>query len=251
MPAIRDGEAVPLNPDLVEMLGNVTGMTPPSEEQWEYVYRCGAATLFPWGDALPTEQEDWSRILLSDFSDDAARAPANRRSVLMGEWYSVAELIVLGVKSGALTNTQAAQFFRQACDDMRAPNASAGAIGTVRAIAGSGDLDEALATRLLRLTGPRREAFEEVKQLQQVPRLAALDEQPDPDKTLAALSGAVYAALLDPAFLLVSEDAQFLSRHNFAPPARYSHPPGFPFRAAPPVRISRAASNRSRRSRSP
>src|ERR1700728_2091107 len=96
-------------------------------------------SLMPYFEQLPgLDAAEFSS--LADFSDDAAKAPPNRRNVLMGEWHSVAELIVLGVRSGALTNTQAAQFFRQACDDMRGPSASAGAIATVRAIAGSGDL---------------------------------------------------------------------------------------------------------------
>ena len=173
-------------------------------------------SLMPYFEQLPgLEAADFQA--LADFSDAAAKVPANRRNVLMGEWHSLVGLITLGVRSGALTNTQAAQFFRESCDDMHAPNASARAIGTLRAMAGSGDLDEAVAARLLRLTGPRREAFEEVKRQQQVPRLAALGEQPDSGKTLAALSGAVYAVVLDPACLLVAEDAQLLSRHNFAP----------------------------------
>jgi len=68
---------------------------------------------------------------------------------------------------------------------------------------------------LLRLNGVRREAFESVKKLQNVPRLAALGDPPDAVATLAALSGAVYAAVLDPAYLLVAEDPQLLTKHNF------------------------------------
>jgi len=41
----------------------------PSEVQWEYAYRCGTNTLFPWGDSLPAGSAAWRRILLADFSD--------------------------------------------------------------------------------------------------------------------------------------------------------------------------------------
>lgn len=99
---------------------------------------------------------------------------------------------------------------------MRSANPSAGALQTLRAIAGGADdLDEALASQLLRLSGAQREAFENVKKLQSVPRLSALGASPDANQTLAALSGAVYAAVLDPAYLLVAEDPQLLSKHSY------------------------------------
>jgi VWFA-related protein len=82
---------------------------------------------------------------------------------------------------------------------------------------GADDLDEALPSRLLRLSGARREAFERVKELQDVPSFHSLGNPPDARKTLAALSGAVYAALLDPQYLLVAVDHRLLAKHNFLP----------------------------------
>jgi len=74
----------------------------------------------------------------------------------MGEWHSLVELIVLSAQAGGLNSVQAAQAFRQTCDAMRSANPSAEAIETVRAMAGgAADLDDALASRLLRLNGPR------------------------------------------------------------------------------------------------
>lgn len=162
---------------------------------------------------------------LAAFGDDAEKAPPERRNVLLGEWHSLVELIVLGTQSGAISNSQAAQFFREACDIMRSPNFSAGAIEILRAMAGgAADLDEAVPGQLLRLSGARLEAFEAVKRIQNVPSfaslngaatLAALGNSPDAGATLAALSGSVYGALLDPAYLLVAEDPQLLGKHNF------------------------------------
>jgi len=55
-----------------------------------------------------------------------------------------------------------------------------------------------------------------VKKLQNVPRLSSVGAPPDAARTLAALAGAVYAAVLDPAYLLVAEDPRLLSKHNYA-----------------------------------
>jgi len=174
-------------------------------------------SLFPYFEKLPGLEAAEFRSL-ADFADDAAKEPAARRNLLAGEWHSLVELIVLGAQAGALNGVQSAQAFRQTCQALRSPNPSAGAIEAVRAMAGgAADLDEALASQLLRLSGARREAFERVKTLQNVPRLAALGNPPAAAKTLAALSGAVYAALLDPAYLLVAEDSLLLSRHAFVP----------------------------------
>jgi VWFA-related protein len=65
------------------------------------------------------------------------------------------------------------------------------------------------------LSGARRVAFDRVKELQHVPTLRSLDNRPDARSTLAALSGLVYAAELDPQYLLVAEDRRLLAKHNF------------------------------------
>jgi VWFA-related protein len=174
-------------------------------------------SLFPYFEKLPALDTDGFRAL-ADFSDDAAKAPTARRNVLTGEWHSLVKLIVLGVQAGSLNATQSAQAFAQACAAMRTPNPSASALAVLRALTpGATDLDEAVVSQLLRLTGVRREAFESVRRLQNVPRLATLGDSPDPNSTIAALGGNVYAALLDPAELLVAEDPQLLSKHNYAP----------------------------------
>jgi len=155
---------------------------------------------------------------LAAFGDGAKKAPPERRNLLLGAWHSLVGLTVLGTQSGAISSSQAAQFFRQACEVMRSPNPSAGAIETLRAMAGGADdLDESVPARLLRLTGARLEAFEVVKRLQNVPSFASLGNSPDDAATLAALSGSVYGAVLDPSYLLVAEDPQLLSKHNFIP----------------------------------
>jgi Ca-activated chloride channel family protein len=172
-------------------------------------------SLFPYFDKLPGLEEPAFRAL-EDFAAEAARAPDLQRNLLLGEWHSLVQLIVLGSQAGSLTASQAERAFRQACTALRPPNPSAAALAVVRVIAG-GDagLDESLASRLLRLNGPRREAFEDLKKLQDVPRLGGLELEPDATKTLEALSGAVYAAMLDPGYLLVAEDRQLLRRHRF------------------------------------
>jgi VWFA-related protein len=172
-------------------------------------------SLFPYFEKLPGLDGPEFHAL-AGFADEAAKAPPGRRNLLMGEWHSLVKLIVLGTQAGYLDSRHAAESFRQACEAMQSPNPSAGAIETVRAMAGgAADLDEALASQLLRLNGARREAFENVKKLQNVPRLAAPGAPADANRTLAALSGAVYAAVLDPSYLLVAEDPQLLSKHSY------------------------------------
>jgi Ca-activated chloride channel homolog len=175
----------------------------------------GWRSLFGYFEKLPGLDAAEFRAL-ADFADAAAKAPADRQNMLLGEWHSLVELTVLGSEAGSLTHAQAAQSFRLACEAIGSANPSAGAIETLRAMAGSApDLDEAVASRLLRFNGGRREAFESVKKLQNVPRLSSLDAVPDAGRTVAALGGAVYAALLDPAYQLVVEDPQLLNKHEY------------------------------------
>jgi Ca-activated chloride channel family protein len=61
--------------------------------------------------------------------------------------------------------------------------------------------------RLLHLSGNKAGSFHRVMELQHVP--------PVESRSLAALSGMVYAASLEPDGLLVNEDPQLLSRHRF------------------------------------
>lgn len=207
--ALEEKRGVPLSAPAAQLLAQ-------HYSQWR--------SLFPYFEKLPDLAEAEFHAL-AEFAEDAEKAPTARRNLLIGEWNSLVELVVLGTESGSLSGSQVAQAFRQACEAMRSPNPSANALKIVRAIAGdTADLDEALASQLLRLSGARREAFEKVKKLQNVPRLAELEDPPDAARTLAALSGAVYAALLDPAYLLVAEDPDLLNRHLFVPAG--GSPPG-------------------------
>ncbi len=199
---LQEKRHAPFTPDAVRLLIR-------HESEWR--------NLFPSFEKLPAlDAPDFAA--LETFAAEAQKAAPERRDMLLGDWYSLVELASLGVQSGAVSNQQAAQYFRQACEAMRAPDASARAIQILRAMAGgAADLDAALANQLLRLSGQRLEAFETIKHVQSVPSFASLEKNPTDAATLAALSGSVYAALLDPSYLLVAEDPQLLARHNFIP----------------------------------
>jgi Ca-activated chloride channel family protein len=174
--------------------------------------------LFPYFEKLPALDTPAFQAL-AGFADDTAKLPTPRRNLLMGEWNSLVKLIVMGVQAGSVNNGQAAQAFQQACEAMRSANPSKDAIATLRSLAGgSGELENAVAGQLLRLSAARREAFDHLKKIQGIPTLSAVADASDANATLAALSGTVYAAVLDPAFLLVAEDPQLASKHNFVPP---------------------------------
>jgi len=190
--------------------------------------------LFPYFEKLPGLDAAEFHAL-ADFAAVAAKAAPSRQNLLLGEWHSLVKLIVLGTQSGALNPSQGAHAFRQVCEGLQSDTPSAKAIEAVREMAGSApDVDEALASHLLGLSGARREAFERVKTLQNVPRIGALGDPPDAAATLAALSGAVYAALLDPALLLVAEAPQLASRHSFAAPTALFAPSTLVISNGPP-----------------
>jgi VWFA-related protein len=202
MALLEEKRGTPLNPDAARLLAQ-------HYDQWR--------SLFSYFEKLPGLQAAEFQAL-ADFADQAAKAPVSRQNLLVGEWHSLVKLMVLGTEAGSLDSAQGAQAFRQVCQGLQSENPSSQAIAAVRAMTGgAGDVDEALASRLLRLSGAPRAAFESVKVLQHVPRIGSLTEPPDAAKTLAALSGAVYAALLDPAYLLVAEDPLLLSKHSFVP----------------------------------
>jgi len=171
--------------------------------------------LFPYLEKLPGLGAAEFQALAS-FTEAAAKLPNESQAIRLGDWHSLVELIVLASQAGSLDAAQAAKAFRQVCETVHSDNPSGDSIAVLRAMAGNvDDLDEAVPTRLLRLSGPRLAAFERVKELQHVPALGSLDNPPEARQTLAALSGLVYAAVLDPQYLLINEDRHLLGKHNF------------------------------------
>jgi Ca-activated chloride channel homolog len=152
--------------------------------------------LFPYFETLSAlEAADFAA--LERFSADAIALPAKAQETRLGQWYSAAALIVLGRKSGALDDAAAAKAFGTLCRTGDAP-------AVVREISGGGaDLADAVASRLLRLSGARRATFDHVRTLQTA--------------EATSLSGFVYAAMLDPDGLLVNEDHELLRKHVFVP----------------------------------
>jgi Ca-activated chloride channel family protein len=209
---LEERRAVPLSAGATQTLAQHFG-------EWRF--------LFPYFEKLPgLDVADFQA--LAAFADAATKALVARRNLLLGEWHSLVKLILLGTEAGSLNGSEGGRLFRKVCEGMCADNPSVKAVELVREmVEGAPDPDEALASQFLRLRGAQRAAFEAVKAAQNVPRLGALAQPPDAAKTLAALSGAVYAALLDPACLLVAEDPLLLSRHNFVPAPADAHAPLF------------------------
>jgi VWFA-related protein len=185
---------------------------------------------------LIRHRDDWRNVLpyleklpglsapdfqaLASFEEAAGKLSGETQAIRLGDWHSLVELIVLASQSKGLNAAQAAQAFRQACEIVNSDNPSTASIAVLHAMAGgAADLDEALPARLLRLSGARRAAFDQIKDLQHVPPLSSLDHPPDARKTLAAISGLVYAAELDPDYLLVAEDPLLETKHRFLPVA--------------------------------
>jgi Ca-activated chloride channel family protein len=168
--------------------------------------------LFPYFERVPgLGREDFTAF--AAFADAVSNDPPATRNLILGQWHSLVELIARGVQAGSLDASAGARAFRRVCEAMQARDYSAQAWAALREIAGgSTNLHEAVPDKLLRLNGPRRAAFDRVLELQNVPRT---DPVPDPEKTLAALSGFVYAASLDPDGLLLNEDPLLLSKHQF------------------------------------
>ncbi len=171
--------------------------------------------LFPYLEKLPGLGAPEFQALAS-FTETAGKLSSESQAIRLGDWHSLVELIVLASQAGSLNPRQAASAFRQVCETVHSDNPSGESIAVLRAMAGGADdLDEAVPTRLLRLSGSRLAAFERVKELQHVPSLSSLDNPPEARKALAALSGLVYAAVLDPQYLLIAEDRRLLGKHSF------------------------------------
>jgi len=154
---------------------------------------------------------------LEKFASAARNYEPARRESVMGEWYSLIELLSLGVRSGALDAPSSAGYFRRICDAAQASDHSVQAVQTLRSMSGGGNsADAAIAQNLMKFSDAERDRFEAVKRLLSVPQLARLKAQ-DGAGVLRALSGQVYAAWMDPDTLLVSEDSGLVERHRFAP----------------------------------
>jgi Ca-activated chloride channel homolog len=171
-------------------------------------------SLFPYFEKLPAlgSQEF---VSLEAFAAAVSKQPPASQNVVLGEWYSMVELIARGYKAGSLDAAASARAFQSACRGLSQEDHSAKALATLGEISGGANLNEAVPANLLRLSPERRTAFERVLELQGVPRVDSTAATLDPSKTMAALSGFVYAASVDPDALLVSEDPQLLSRHQF------------------------------------
>ncbi len=175
--------------------------------------------LFPYFARLPavgrTELE-----ALRNFEKAVSQRPLAARDAIMGEWHALVKLIVLGVQAGSVSPADAARDFRLVCERLAAPDHPAGALRTLREIVGDGaSLDEAVASRLLRLKGDRRASFDRVRQLLHAPLLG---DAPGPleASTAPALAGVVYGVVLNPDDLLVTEDPLLLSKHRYVEDSR-------------------------------
>jgi hypothetical protein len=171
--------------------------------------------VFPYFERLPgLDRPEFEA--LEAFSTAVSRLPAAVQNVALGEWYSLVELGTRGFEAGSLDLTQSAAAFRRVSNVLTSPNASSAAIAVLREIAGAGgDLADAVASNLLRLERERRPAFDRVLELQSVD-LQGLDQTgADDSKTLAALSGLVYASAFEPSLLLVNQDHGLVRKHRF------------------------------------
>jgi VWFA-related protein len=172
------------------------------------------SALFPYFARL-TELRHEDFETLERFAEVVGGYPAATQNTVLGEWHSLVELISQGVQAHSLDQAAAAAAFRRVCQDLIANDHPAKALAVLHEIAGSGDLHEAVAFNLLRLSEERRAAFERVLQLQNVPTPG---QGQDPEAVATALSGLVYAASLDPDGLLVNADSGLLGKHRFVAP---------------------------------
>jgi Ca-activated chloride channel family protein len=168
--------------------------------------------LFSYFEKLALGREEFGA--LAAFTASVSKLPPASQNLVLGQWYPLVELMVRGVAAGSLDSAQAARYFGIACARLALPDPSTATVQILREISGgAADLDEAVPAGLLRLSGGRRAAYDRVIQLQNIPRLASLAK--DPGQIVAALSGLVYAASLDPDGLLVNEDPKLVRKHRF------------------------------------
>jgi Ca-activated chloride channel family protein len=170
-------------------------------------------SLFPYFEELPALGAAEFQALAAFETSTSAR-PAAAQNAVMGEWHSLLKLIELGTRSGSLDSAAGGRAFRATCESLAAPDHAAGAMAALRSFAsGANDLEEAVRNGVLRLTGERGEAYRQVREIQGTPSLSTPGLAGR--AVLAALSGAVYAALLHPLDLLVMEVRDLPARHKF------------------------------------
>ena len=172
--------------------------------------------LFSYFERWPALGQEEFGALAAVSKTAAALAPPARHT-LLGHLYAVLEILSLGSDAGSLDSAAVAREFERTCELLRAGVTSQGTLEALRAIAGNGDLDSAVVGKVLRLDGDRKSAFDQIREMQQTPKLASLNASSSAASVLEALTGLVYAARLSPEFLLISEDARLANRHQFIP----------------------------------
>ncbi len=181
----------------------IAGLIARNHKQW--------TPLYSYFEALPAMgREEYAA--LAAFGESLAARPPGERNAVLGEWYALVELISRAAKAGSLNAATAARAFRQASLDLSGDTHATRAVALLRQLAaGNGDLEDAVASNLLRLDAERRLRFDRALELLRAPRMTEV--QPgDVPVTLAAL---VYAASLDPGLLVLNEDPGLLRRHRY------------------------------------
>lgn len=173
--------------------------------------------LFPFFETMP-DLSGGDFQALAKFSRTVAAYPRREQNLVMGEWDALTELIRMGRAAGSLDAAQSARAFRRICEELSAGDAPTHPTILLRDLVGdAADLDDAVVSGLLRLEGAHRVAFDRVRRLQGAPGLNTLAMRADPENTLTALAGVVYAATLNPDSLLVSEDPALLRKQQYVP----------------------------------
>lgn len=171
------------------------------------------STLFPYFENLrglgaPEFQA------LDAFTRAVAAFPPDRKRAVLGEWDSLIDLIARAARTGSLDPDRGVRAFREACQSLILPDHAARSLAILNEIGGTG---------VLRFTPEQRARFQRVLALLRIPPPDAAQ----PQDAVAALSGSIYAASLDPDALLLNVDPRLLFKHQFAgnegqlfPPAR-------------------------------
>jgi hypothetical protein len=92
-------------------------------------------SLFPYFEELPALGRSEFEALTA-FAGAIGKAPPATQNLVLGEWYSLVELIARGVKAGSIEAGAGAQAFRRVCDGLASQDYSARAWEALREIAG-------------------------------------------------------------------------------------------------------------------